>query len=64
MDALNRCLRTSRDIGIVAVLIDAKHERAKRFYVRHEFDELPDQPLTLWLPLDAIAKLFPRIAED
>jgi GNAT superfamily N-acetyltransferase len=60
MDALNRVLRASADIGIVAVLLDAKHEKAKRFYARYEFEGLPDQPLTLWLPMAAIAKLFPK----
>lgn len=60
LDALNRVLRASGDIGIVAVLLDAKHEKAKRFYARYEFESLPDQPLTLWLPMAAIAKLFPE----
>ena len=59
MDALNRVLRASGDIGIVAMLIDAKDEKAQRFYARYEFESLPDQPLTLWLPLAVIAKLFP-----
>lgn len=59
MDALHRVLRASRDIGIVAMLIDAKDEKARRFYGRYEFESLPDQPLTLWLPMSAIKKLFP-----
>lgn len=59
LDALNRVLRVSADIGIVAVLLDAKHEKARCFYARYEFESLPDQPLTLWLPLAAIEKLFP-----
>jgi GNAT superfamily N-acetyltransferase len=59
MDALNRVLRASGDVGIVAVLIDAKDEKAKRFYARYEFECLPDQPLVLWLPMSAIARLFP-----
>ncbi len=58
MDALKRVLRASGDIGIVAVLIDAKDEEAKRFYARYEFESLPDQPLALWLPMTAVARLF------
>ena len=58
MDVLNRVLRASRDIGIVAMLIDAKDEKAKRFCARYEFESLPDQPLTLWLPIVVIARLF------
>lgn len=60
LDALARCLRVAEEVGIVAVLIDAKHERAKAFYSRYEFDALPDRPLTLWLPLPAVRKLFER----
>lgn len=59
LDALQRVLRAAGDIGIVAVLLDAKHEKAKQFYARYEFESLPDQPLTLWLPMAAIAKFFP-----
>jgi len=58
MDALRRSMRVAAEVGIVAVLIDAKHERAKRFYARYEFDALPDQPLTLWLPMAAVRRLF------
>lgn len=60
LDALNRVLRASGNIGIMAVLLDAKHEKAKRFYMRYEFESLPDHPLTLWLPMGAIAKFFPE----
>ena len=59
MDALRRVFRASSDIGIVALLLDAKHEKAKRFYARYEFESLPDHPLKLWLPMAAIVKLFP-----
>jgi GNAT superfamily N-acetyltransferase len=62
MDALYRCLRVAEDVGIAAVLIDAKHERAKAFYARYEFEALPDHPLTLWLPLPALQKLFKPLA--
>ena len=58
LDALARCLRVAEDVGITAVVIDAKHERAKAFYSRYEFDALPDHPLTLWLPLPAVRRLF------
>lgn len=60
LDALSRCLRVAADVGIAAVLIDAKHERAKAFYARYEFEALPDHPLILWLPLAALRKLFER----
>jgi len=57
-DALSRCLHVAEDVGIAVVIIDAKHEKAKAFYSHYEFDALPDQPLTLWLPLPALRKLL------
>lgn len=56
-DALSRCLRLSEEIGMVGVVVDAKHEQARNYYERFEFEGFPDSPLTLWLPTAAIAKL-------
>ncbi len=56
-DALSRCLRLSEEIGMVGDVVDAKHERARRYYERFEFERFPDSPLTLWLPTAAIARL-------
>jgi GNAT superfamily N-acetyltransferase len=58
LDALARCVGVADNLGIAAVIIDAKHERAKAFYLRYEFTALPDQPLTLWLLLPALRKLL------
>lgn len=58
VDALRRSLIGARQIAAVAVIVDAKDERAERFY-RH-FDFLPFQqmPLRLFLPMAQIEKLF------
>jgi GNAT superfamily N-acetyltransferase len=56
-DALGRCLRLAREIGMIGVIVDAKHEQARSWYERYEFERLPDSPLTLWLPLGAIERL-------
>ena len=56
-DALYRCHRLAGEIGMVGVIVDAKHEKAKAYYQRFEFEPLPDSPLSLWLPVAAIAKL-------
>ncbi|HHJ20407.1 MAG TPA: GNAT family N-acetyltransferase [Gammaproteobacteria bacterium] len=58
IDSLHRCLKIADEAGLFAVVLDAKHDRAKAFYARYEFEQLPDQPLTLWLPLTAIRRLF------
>lgn len=56
MDALQRCTSLSKEIGIIGVVVDAKHEKAKAFYLRYGFFELTDTPLTLFIPVqDVIA---------
>jgi len=57
IDALQRCLRLSIEIGMIGVIVDAKDEQARGWYERYEFERLPDSPLTLWLPTAAIEKL-------
>lgn len=53
-DALWRCVNLSKEIGLFSVLVDAKHERAKAFYLKYGFRELIDQPLSLYLPISSI----------
>lgn len=57
VDALQRCARLAEEIGMIGVIVDAKHERARGWYERYEFESFPDQPLTLWLPTAAITRL-------
>lgn len=57
MDALQRCARLADDIGMIGIIIDAKHERARQWYERYEFERFPDAPLTLWLPIVVIKQL-------
>lgn len=58
MAALQHCHTLSLGIGMVAVVVDAKHEQVARFYGQYGFESLPDQPLLLWLPTKKLAKLF------
>lgn len=57
MDALQRCHKLSREIGMVAVVVDAKHDKAA-FYPQYGFESLPDQSLLLWLIGKTLNKLF------
>lgn len=58
-DALRRIALASRSIGIGAVLIQAKDEAAKRFYLRcAEFIEYPGESRTLYLPIETVAAAF------
>lgn len=56
MDALQRCARLADEIGMIGVIVDAKHEQARSWYERYEFERFPDAPLTLWLPIAVIAR--------
>lgn len=56
--ALHKCYQLSKEIGMVAIVIDAKDDTARQFYRQFEFESLPEQDLTLWLPIGALRKLF------
>jgi len=49
-----RCLAVATEIGGVALLIDAKNERAAKWYVGYGAVALDDAPLSLVLPLRVI----------
>lgn len=57
MDALRRCVMVTNEIGIVGVVVDAKHEKAKSFYLKYGFCELMNAPLTLFLPIQDILEI-------
>ncbi len=58
-DALRRVAFASESIGIGAVLVQAKSDAAKRFYMRHaEFIEYPQDSRTLFLPIETIVAAF------
>lgn len=57
MDAFKRSLAVSNQIGIVAVIVDAKNEKAVAFYKQYGFLALPDNEYRLFLPLSTIKQL-------
>ncbi len=58
VDAFRRVLVNSREVASAAVVVDAKDERARNFYLRHDFIPLPSQPNRLFYLVKTIAKLF------
>lgn len=42
--------RVDAIVGAVALLVDAKDEAARQFYLKYGFLEFPDRPLNLFLP--------------
>jgi GNAT superfamily N-acetyltransferase len=60
-DALRRIAVASRSIGIGAVLVHAKDDAARRFYLRcAEFIEYPEDSRTLFLPIETVVAAFGR----
>jgi len=54
-DALNRLALASRTLGLAAVMVHAKSESAKRFYISSaEFLEFPSDSRILFLPMATI----------
>lgn len=53
--AADRCIRVARDVGGVALLIDAKNDRAATWYQTYGALHLDDAPLSLVLPLSVAA---------
>jgi GNAT superfamily N-acetyltransferase len=49
--AADRCIRVAQDVGGVALLIDAKNDRAARWYEGFGALRMNDAPLSLVLPL-------------
>ena len=58
-DALRRVVAASQIIGIAVVLVHAKDEAAKRFYLScAEFIEYPADSRVLFLPVETVAAAF------
>ena len=58
--AADRCIRVADDVGGVALLIDAKNDRAARWYRTYGALALDDAPLSLVLPLAVAADALKR----
>jgi GNAT superfamily N-acetyltransferase len=58
VDALHRTVRVAADVGISAILVDAKNQKAVSFYQHFGFLALPDSPQRLVLPVKTAASLF------
>lgn len=54
MDALNRCLRVSEEIALFAVIVDAKNNQARNFYLKYGFVPLEDLELSLFISLNTV----------
>lgn len=58
MDALNRSLRSSREVASAGVVVDAKDPSAANFYKKYGFMELPKVDRRFFWSMGTIAQLF------
>lgn len=56
VDAMKRVQTACELIGVFALLVDAKDDSAKKFYLKYGFISLIDEPMTLFLPLASFPK--------
>ncbi|MBA2653350.1 MAG: GNAT family N-acetyltransferase [Tatlockia sp.] len=57
LDALRRSIAVSKQIGIVAVIVEAKNEAAIKFYIHFGFLTFPENKFRLFIPLNTLKKL-------
>ena len=57
MNALRRCYQLSRQIGILAVVVDAKDDRARAFHEAFEFRRFRDEPYRLYIPMCQLSEV-------
>lgn len=57
VDALKRCVSVSHQIGIMAIIVDAKDDAAVAFYKHFGFAVFPENQTRLFLPLETIKLL-------
>jgi GNAT superfamily N-acetyltransferase len=63
MDVIKRCALVGQQSGVYALLVDAKNEAAKRFYLRFGFAAIAGHPMTFYLPLETALKAV-QAAQD
>lgn len=56
VDAMKRILAASESVGVYAMLVDAKDETSKNFYLNYGFIPLTIDSMTLFLPLASFPK--------
>jgi GNAT superfamily N-acetyltransferase len=61
--ALRQIVDTSERLGIYAIVVDAKHEKAAAFYREYGFQPFPTRPLRLFMPVATARKALEQQAD-
>ena len=63
INAIERVIRVSQNLGIIGFFVDAKDNEAKAYYGQFGFIPLLDSPLELFLPLVTLRDAYDTISE-
>jgi len=63
VNAIERVIRVSENLGIIGFFVDAKNNEAKAYYEQFGFIPLPDNPLELFLPLTTLRQAYGAISK-
>ena len=63
LDAMKRTLESSRVTASFALLVDAKDEAAKAFYLRYDFEPIVGLGNRLFLPIQEIERIFAEASQ-
>jgi len=61
VNAIERIISVSENLGIIGFFVDAKSSKAKAYYEQFGFIPLPDNPLELFLPIDTLRQAYDAI---
>ncbi|MGL4375252.1 MAG: GNAT family N-acetyltransferase [Microcoleaceae cyanobacterium] len=58
MESFRKAVNLSFEVGIFAVIVDAKNEGVKQFYLKYGFLPFVDNELSLFIPISTIIQLL------
>ena len=53
--AVDRCLKAREQVAAYALVVDAKDDAARQFYLHHGFIGFSDSPMSLYIPLNGVS---------
>ena len=63
VNAIERIILVSRNLGIIGFFVDAKNKEAKSYYEQFGFIPIPDNPLELFLPIATLQQAYEAIVQ-
>jgi len=64
VNAIERILAVSENLGIIGFFVDAKDEATRRYYEQFGFISLPDTALELFLPIATLQQAYQSILDQ